>query len=214
MPFSSLFLSLPSSCPPIPKQGGEFPRCNEWLCDVIWRENIKPPRLLFLPFSLLCLLVFNFSLSSRSSRKTQKRDKFSREKQTPPLSSLLLPRSGALAEQLRLRRVTVPALGSLLVYLYGITDLLFFLVQMGPAAFFKYSNSRAFRRRDGSKEHGRRQWVKQVGRIQMQGHFIFGVALFLPCGPHVPFELVISLKVKGRNPASQRNLSIKIAVAS
>lgn len=142
-------------------------------------------------FSTLCLFVFNFSLSSRSSRKIQKRDKFSREKQTPPLSSLLLPRLGALADQLRLRCVTVPALGSLLVYWYWITDLLFFLVQVGPAAFFKYSNSRAFRRRGGSKEHRRQQWVKQVGRIQMQGHFIFGVALFLPCGPHVPFELVI-----------------------
>lgn len=71
------------------------------------------------------------------------------------------------------------ALSSLLVYLHGITDLLFFLLQMGPAAFFKYSNSRAFGRGDGSKECCRQWWVKQVGRIQMSGQFISGVALML-----------------------------------
>jgi len=61
---------------------------------------------------------------------------------------------------------------------------------MGPAAFAKYSNSRAFGRGDGSKERCRQQWVKQVGRIQVQGQFIFGVALILPRGLQVPFELV------------------------
>lgn len=65
-----------------------------------------------------------------------------------------------------------------------------------------------------AQKSSRQQWVKQVGRIQMQGQFIFGVALILPPGLHVPFESVIYLKVKGHNPASQRNLSIKIAVTS
>lgn len=87
--------------------------------------------------------------------------------------------------------VSLSALGSLLVYLYWITDLLFFFVQMGPAEFFKYTNSRAFGRGDGSKEHCRQWWVEQVGRIQTQGQFIFGVALILPGGLHVPFEGVI-----------------------
>lgn len=87
------------------------------------------------------------------------------------------------------------------MHLYGITDLLFFLVQMGPAAFFKYSNSRAFGRGDGSKEHCRQRWVKQVGRIQTQGQFIFGVALILSRGPRVPLESIISFKSQRTQPS-------------
>lgn len=78
---------------------------------------------------------------------------------------------------------------------------------MGPAGIFKYSYSGAFRRADGSKELSRQQWVGQMGRIQMQGQFIFGVALILPCGLHVPFELFIfkSQRTKSSKPEESFN---------